>query len=75
MPNGDQATFVVQTTHPIWRQLRLVVWRMPDSWGPDVWSLDALDARQDVGTVVPSRAYEREVNLRHALLSGVRDPS
>jgi hypothetical protein len=69
MPNGEQATFIIRTTHPIWQHLQLVVWRMPDDW-----SHDALEARQDVGTVVPSTSYEREVNLRDAFL-GTRDQS
>lgn len=63
---GDQATFVARTTHPLWPSLQLVVWRMRDGG----WSHDALDARQDVGTVVPSTAYERDMNLREALLGG-----
>jgi hypothetical protein len=72
MPTGEQATFVVQTQHPLWPSLQLVVWKMPNDWpndsGEGAWSHDALDPRQDIGTVVPSTPYEREVNLRAALL-------
>ena len=71
MPTGEQATFVVQAQHPLWPSLQLVVWRMPNDWpnsGEGVWSHDALDALQDIGTVVPSTSYERETNLRTALL-------
>lgn len=75
MPSGDQATFVAQTTHPLWPHLQLVVWRMPENWAPDVWSHDALDARQDVGAVVPCSSIERATNLRHALLPGARSVS
>lgn len=57
------ATFVAQTEHPLWPHLRLVVWRVADSW-----SHDALDARQYVGTARASTEDERRTNLRRALL-------
>lgn len=64
-----KATFVAQTEHPLWPHLRLVIWRVPESLGlPGNWSHDALDARQVVGTVVPTQPHERVKRLRAALL-------
>jgi hypothetical protein len=43
-----RACFVAQTTHPVWRSLQLVIWRLEGGR----WSHDALDARQEIGWVV-----------------------
>jgi len=59
------STFVAETQHPIWPNLRLVIWRMGDG----SWSHDALDFAQDVGTPEPSTPDERQTNLRRALLA------
>lgn len=65
------ATFVAQTSHPIWPHLRFVIWRVPESLGlPGNWSHDALDPRQVVGTVTPSTPAERADRVREALLGG-----
>jgi hypothetical protein len=61
---GHHAVYIAQTEHPIWPHLRLVIWRLEDG----MWSHDALDWRQDIGTVTPSTAAEREQRLRVALL-------
>lgn len=61
----EAATFVAQTEHPIWPQLRLVVWKLHRD---DSWSHDALDPQQDVGQARPSTAIGRLYNLRRALL-------
>jgi hypothetical protein len=59
------ATFVAHTEHPLWPHLRLVIWKLDDG----TWSHDALDARQEVGTVNPwDEPTERIDNLRRALL-------
>lgn len=42
------ALFVARTDHPVYNGLDLVVWRMGDGR----WSHDALDPRQDIGTVI-----------------------
>lgn len=68
---AHSATFVAQTSHPIWPHLRLVIWRVPESLGlPGNWSHDALDRRQVVGTVRPATHFERQERLRAALLGG-----
>ncbi len=42
------ALFIARADHPVYRGLQLVIWRM----GTGRWSHDALDPRQDVGTIV-----------------------
>jgi hypothetical protein len=59
----ERALFVAETEHPIWQQLRLVVWRLTDG----SWSHDALDARQVVGQVERSSRNTRDQRLRAAL--------
>lgn len=54
----DGAIFIARTTHPIWPNLQLVVWRMSDR----SISLDALRSNQHVGSVT------RAGLIRQALL-------
>lgn len=62
---GDrQAVYVSRCQHPLWPSLQLVIWRMDDG----SWSPDALDANQDVGTVLAVAPEQRRNRLRHALL-------
>jgi hypothetical protein len=61
---GMSSTFVARTQHPLWPSLQLVIWKMDDG----TWSLDALDARQEIGDTAPSTEVERMNNLRTALL-------
>jgi hypothetical protein len=63
---GLSATFVQQAPHPIWPNLRLVIWKMADG----SWSHDALDPRQDVGEIEPATPEALLANLRAALLGG-----
>jgi hypothetical protein len=63
---GMFAVFIARTTHPIWPQLQLVIWRLDDG----SWSHDALDARQEVGEISPSNEADRSTRLRKALLDG-----
>ena len=64
------AIFVARTTHPIWPDFQLVIWRMDDG----SWSHDALLARQEIlGDVSPATAADREARLRGALLDGLLD--
>jgi hypothetical protein len=56
------ATFVARTTHPIWPNLQLVIWRLDNG----SWSHDALDARQEVGDVSPANDIDRKARLRAA---------
>lgn len=62
--------FVAQTEHPIYPQLRLVVWRLNDG----SWSHDALSPLQEVGTPEPSTADERSARLLTALLDITTPP-
>jgi len=43
----DEATFIKSTRHPLYRDLKLVIWRMSDN----SISLDALRGDQEVGSV------------------------
>jgi hypothetical protein len=61
---GTSAIFIARSTHPLWPNLQLVVWRLDDG----SWSHDALDARQDVGDVEPAGDESRTARLRAALL-------
>jgi hypothetical protein len=63
---ADSAVFVAQTEHPLWPDLRLVVWRLANG----MWSHDALSPAQDVGEMTPSTADERKGRLQSALLGG-----
>ena len=66
---SEVATFVARVDeHPVWPNLALVIWRMPDGWPSGVWSHDALSPAQDVGEPLPSTVEERQRNLRAALL-------
>ena len=60
----ESALFVTQTVHPIFPRLRLVIWQL----GGGGWSFDALDARQEVGDVLPADVEQRQGRLRAALL-------
>ena len=60
----ETAVFVTECPHPIWPNLRLVIWRLADG----DWSLDALAPDQWIGTALPSTADQREAILRGALL-------
>jgi hypothetical protein len=64
----SSGTFIARTQHPIWPHLQLVVWRLADS----SWSLDALDARQDVGEARAATHLGRDLALRDALLGDQR---
>ncbi len=64
-PTRDRACFVVQTRHPVWLDLRFVVWRMPDG----SWSHDALSSEQVVGHLVTQRG-SHEARLRAACTGG-----
>lgn len=65
LDHGERlATYISQTRHPIWPNLQLVIWRMPDG----SLCLDALSPAQDVGTVVPASAEDRARALEAALL-------
>jgi hypothetical protein len=68
---GQSAIFVARTDHPLYPGLQLVIWRMEGGGWPDTeagWSLDPLDARQEVGEAQASTAEERTANLRAAIL-------
>lgn len=68
---GHSAVFIADTEHPIWPHLRMVIWRTDPALGlPGNWSHDALDFRQEVGTLTPATAVERAARLRDALLGG-----
>lgn len=65
---GDEATYVGKIeSHPLFRGVALVIWRMPEGHPVGEWSHDALSVTQDVGEVV-STPDQREQNLRRALL-------
>lgn len=65
---GELATFVAQTTHPVYEGLQLVIWRMGTRFGEQGrWSHDALDHRQVVGTAWSNSEEERRVSLVWAL--------
>jgi hypothetical protein len=57
------AIYVAQCEHPIWPNLRLVIWKLDDG----SWSHDALDAKQNVGRCMVSPP-DRMGILRKALL-------
>ena len=63
---GMSAVFIARCQHPLWPHLALVIWRLIG--GPEEWSHDALDLRQDVGEVQPGDQAERERRLRESLL-------
>jgi hypothetical protein len=71
LPGADgpvSAIFVADTDHPLYRGLRLVVWRMLDDGQPASWSHDALGLAQHVGEVTPVLLpSERMQRLREAL--------
>lgn len=62
--DGSSAVFIQHAPHPIWPNLRLVVWAMPDG----SWCHDALSFRQEVGEVKRSTDEQRLARLRSALL-------
>lgn len=64
----DSAVYIEQAPHPLYRGLRLVIWKMPDG----TWSHDALKPGQDVGEAVPSTPAQRRVRLAYALLPVVQ---
>jgi hypothetical protein len=65
LPEADaSATFIQQVQHPLWPHLRLVIWKLDDG----TWSLDALDARQDVGLRADLSHADRKQALQRALL-------
>lgn len=61
------ATFIAQTQHPLWTNLQLVTWWLPEE---ERWSHDALAINQDVGEVTPSTPEDRKRRLREALTPG-----
>ena len=66
---NESAVFVAQCEHPLYVNLRLVIWRMDVEGEPTGrWSHDALSYNQDVGMVDPSTRESRRENLRRALL-------
>jgi hypothetical protein len=62
---GMTGVFISRGVHPIWPELMLVTWWLPVA---SEWSLDALDARQEIGDVTPSDERQRQQRLRGALL-------
>jgi uncharacterized protein (DUF779 family) len=62
------AVFIARTQHPLWPHLQLVIWHLHEP-GYE-WSLDALDARQEVGDITPASDEDRAMRLRSALLIG-----
>lgn len=66
---NESAVFVAQCEHPLYVNLRLVIWRMDEGGEPvGRWSHDALAYNQEVGPVDPSTREQRRTNLRMALL-------
>lgn len=64
--DGQSAVYVAQVTHPVWPDLKLVIWRMRDG----SWSHDALAPHQDVGEAdVTASLAERRKRLINALRS------
>jgi hypothetical protein len=62
-------TYIEQTRHPLYPQLRLVVWVLSD----DVISLDALSPQQEIGNPIdPQNLKARTYWLRQALNAGGR---
>jgi hypothetical protein len=61
---GRTSTYVGRLSHPIWKHLQLVIWRMDDG----TWSHDALDIRQEVGSIQPTTPEQRMQCLKQALL-------
>lgn len=59
----SSGTFIVQTPHPRYDGLQLVVWRLEDG----SWSFDALHRHQDVGHVRPAGPLGRLNRLDLAL--------
>ncbi len=56
-------TFIVQTQHPAYPTLQLVVWRLSDG----SWSFDALQADQYIGQIQPAGPYARGLQLLRVL--------
>jgi hypothetical protein len=52
--------------HPLFPRLTLVIWILDNG----TYSLDALDLKQEVGTITASTWETREARLRSALLGG-----
>jgi hypothetical protein len=72
---GDEVTqgstsgvFITRSYHPIHGvSLALVIWRTQGRW-----SLDALDWRQDVGTITPATAQDRWRRIQEAFREDTR---
>lgn len=64
---GMSAVFITHCQHPIWPDLRLVIWRLDDGG----WSHDALRHDQEVGVVQPGSQAELAARLREALLHNI----
>lgn len=64
--NGTPAIFITRTQHPLWPQLELVIWRLPDG----SWSHDALSVDQFVGQAQPADVFSRKAALQRAVLGG-----
>lgn len=58
-------TYIGQCRHPFYRGLQLVIWRLADK----TISLDALDAKQDVGQPLPGEPGAWRENVRQAIFS------
>lgn len=68
---GDQvrlgeyrAIFFQQAPHPLYTNLKLVIWWMPDE---SRWSHDALSHNQIVGEADPSNNADRQRRLREVI--------
>jgi hypothetical protein len=59
----ETATFIASEQHPKYTDLRLVIWKLHRD---NSWSLDALRADQEVGSVLPNAPEQRWNRVQEA---------
>jgi hypothetical protein len=59
---GQKGLYLGQGIHPVWPQLKLVIWRLEDG----SLSFDALSRMQDVGEYIPPCTRQARISRLHA---------